>query len=101
MVKQCVCVRSKDAPQLRVDIIMQHLRDMAKSSTTLDENLSRIRVHRNSIHRYRRLLGTKLTDVERTFIERRLSEEQRALNSAVAETFPVTFPLVAPRVMTG
>jgi hypothetical protein len=45
----------------------------------LDRDLARIRTHRNNIHRYRRLLGTKLSDVERQFIERRLSEEQTAL----------------------
>jgi hypothetical protein len=33
-----------------------------------------LRTHRNNIARYRRLLQTKLTDLERQFIERRLSE---------------------------
>ncbi len=58
-----------------------------------DENLARIRTHRNSIYRYRRLLRTKLSDLEREFIERRLSEEQSALEALAAETFPVAFTL--------
>ena len=37
----------------------------------LDEDLARIRAHRNNIHRYRRLLRTKLSELERQFIERR------------------------------
>jgi len=59
----------------------------------LDRDLARIRTHRNNIHRYRRLLGTKLSDVEREFIERRLSEEQSALQALAAENFPVEFSL--------
>jgi hypothetical protein len=31
----------------------------------IDETLARIRTHRNNIHRYRRLLQTSLTNVER------------------------------------
>ena len=41
-----------------------------------DERFVRMRTHRNNIARYRRLSETNLTDVERQFIERRLSEEQ-------------------------
>jgi hypothetical protein len=59
----------------------------------LDRDLARIRTHRNNIHRYRRLLGTKLSDVERQFIERRLSEEQTALQALAAENFLVDFSL--------
>ena len=32
-----------------------------------DENLARIRTHRNNIYRYRRLLRTELSDLERGF----------------------------------
>ncbi|MCG2630507.1 hypothetical protein L6654_28140 [Bradyrhizobium sp. WYCCWR 13023] len=55
----------------------------------LDENLARIRAHRNNIHRYRRLLNTKLSELERQFIERRLTEERSALESLTAATFPL------------
>jgi len=58
-----------------------------------EQNLARIRTHRNNIHRYRRLLRTELSDFERDFIDRRMVDEQAALDVLVAETFPVTFPL--------
>jgi hypothetical protein len=58
-----------------------------------EENLARIRTHRNNIHRYRRLLRAELSDLERDFIERRMADEQDALDAVVAETFPVTFSL--------
>jgi len=57
----------------------------------LDADLARIRAHRNNIHRYRRLLRTRLSDLERQFIERRLAEEQTALNALAGETFPIAF----------
>jgi hypothetical protein len=56
-----------------------------------EANLARIRTHRNNIHRYRGLLRTKLSDLEREFIEKRMTEEQNALDALVAETFPATF----------
>jgi hypothetical protein len=58
-----------------------------------EENVARIRAHRNNIHRYRRLLRTELSDLERDFIDRQMAHEQAALDALVAETFPVTFPL--------
>jgi hypothetical protein len=58
-----------------------------------EQNLARIRAHRNNIHRYRRLLRTELSDLERDFIDRRMVDEQASLGALVAETFPVTFPL--------
>ena len=57
----------------------------------LDENLARIRAHRNNIHRYRRLLKTRLSQLERQFIERRLAEERSALDGLTTATFPVGF----------
>jgi hypothetical protein len=41
----------------------------------------RLRTHRNNVHRYRQILETVLTDAERQFIERRLLEEQSAIES--------------------
>jgi hypothetical protein len=58
-----------------------------------DENVARIRAHRNNIHRYRRLLRTPLSDLEREFVERRIADERTALDVLAAETFPVAFPL--------
>ncbi len=42
----------------------------------LDERFVRLRTHRDNIARYQGILKTDLTDLERQFIERRLSEEQ-------------------------
>jgi hypothetical protein len=57
----------------------------------LDEDFARIRAHRNNIHRYRRLLSTKLSDLERQFIERRMAEETASLETLTTETFPIAF----------
>jgi hypothetical protein len=46
-----------------------------------DEKLARLRAHDNNISRYRRLLKTNLSDLERLFIERRLHEEMSAVQS--------------------
>ena len=46
----------------------------------IDEDLARLRAHRNNIHRYRRLLKTRLTDLERNYIETRLKEEEAAVH---------------------
>ena len=43
--------------------------------------VTRIRAHRDNIHRYQRLLETTLTDLERQYIESRLSAEKLALRS--------------------
>ncbi|HEV2153146.1 hypothetical protein [Bradyrhizobium sp.] len=59
----------------------------------LDEDLALIRAHRNNIHRYRRLTRTKLSDLERQFVDRRISEEQAALEALASKTFPVAFTL--------
>ncbi|MBR0993067.1 hypothetical protein JQ580_20330 [Bradyrhizobium japonicum] len=57
----------------------------------LDQDFARIRAHRNNLSRYRRLLKTELSDIERQFIERRLAEEQTALETLTADVFPVAF----------
>ena len=52
----------------------------------IDENFARLRTHRGNIQRYRHLLETKLTDVEREFIAKRLAEEQSAMEMLSATT---------------
>jgi hypothetical protein len=47
----------------------------------IDENFVRLRTYRNNIDRYRRLLKTELSELERQFIERRLNEEKTAMES--------------------
>ena len=68
----------------------------------IDEKFALLRTHRNNIARYRRLLKTKLTEYERQFIERRLSEEQSAREKLAASTFPIAFEFQANRdISTG
>jgi hypothetical protein len=62
----------------------------------IDENLARLRAHCNNVHRYRRLLATKLTVLERAYIERRLQEEQDAFAALSEETFPFSLPSPRP-----
>ena len=62
----------------------------------IDEHLARLRTHRNNISRYRRLLKTTLTELEREFIERRLQEEQSALRGLASGIFPLTLPRPIP-----
>lgn len=50
-----------------------------------DETTIRILVHRQNIHRYKFLLQTQLTDVERTFITRRIAEEESEVRRLSAQ----------------
>jgi hypothetical protein len=54
----------------------------------IDEELTRLRAHRNNIYRYRGLLTTRLTDLERQYLERRLSEELTAIEMLSAPALP-------------
>jgi hypothetical protein len=47
----------------------------------IDENWNHLRARRNNVQRYRRLLQTELTDLERRYIDRRLNEEKSAMES--------------------
>ena len=55
----------------------------------IDENLARLRAHRQNIERYRRLLETNLTVLERDFVERRIAEEESALDRLASDAFPL------------
>jgi hypothetical protein len=57
----------------------------------IKESFARLRTHRNNVQRYRKLLETRLTDHERQFIQRRLSEEQSAIEALSAMTLPLIF----------
>jgi hypothetical protein len=67
----------------------------------IDENLSLMCAHRNNIARYRKMLKTSLTDLERQFVERRLAEEQSAMEKIAASTFPLAFRLPASPTTDG
>jgi hypothetical protein len=47
----------------------------------IDEQFARLRAHRNNVLRYRKLLATYLSDLERAYIERRLSEERASMEA--------------------
>jgi hypothetical protein len=55
----------------------------------IDENWDHLHVRRNNVHRYRRLLQTELTELERRYIERRLNEEKSAMESLTSSTVPL------------
>ena len=46
-----------------------------------EPEVAETRAHRDNIRRYNKLLETHLTDIERDFIESRLSEERAVLQS--------------------
>ena len=54
----------------------------------IDENVERLRVHNANLRRYRRLLATRLSDVERAYIARRMNEERHSVEALMRETFP-------------
>jgi hypothetical protein len=50
----------------------------------IDQQLARLHAHRSNIQRYRNLLQTSLTELERQFVEKRLTEERSNLESLTA-----------------
>ena len=67
---------------------------MDGETTLIDEQVARLHAHRNNIARYRSLLETPLTDLERHFIEDRLTEEKSAIESLVASTLACSPPAI-------
>ena len=58
----------------------------------IDEALAQFRAHRQNINRYRSLLQTTLTDLERKFIERRIVEEESAVSALAFAAAPPNGP---------
>lgn len=50
-------------------------------------HLARIRAHQANLDRYCRILATHLTELERNFLHRRITEEHAALSRLEAEAF--------------
>ncbi|QOZ35151.1 hypothetical protein [Bradyrhizobium sp. CCBAU 53421] len=50
-----------------------------------DEQLMCLKAYGNNVQRYRRLLKGTLTEHERQFVERRLTEEQLAIQRLMAD----------------
>jgi len=63
----------------------------------IDQQLARLRTHRSNIQRYRNLLKTSLTELERQFVQRRLTEELSNLES-LAISLPDDFTDQKPAV---
>jgi hypothetical protein len=53
-----------------------------------DKALAQLRAHLQNISRYRALLQTRLTVLEQDFIERRIAEEEAAVNALASGRFP-------------
>ena len=60
-----------------------------------EENLARLRTHRNNIHRYRQLLETGFSEVERDYMIKRLDEETAASQALLQSAFPIALPPAA------
>jgi hypothetical protein len=54
----------------------------------LDRDATRLLVRRTNVERYRRMLKTHLTITERLFVERRLAEEEVALQQIARNVAP-------------
>jgi hypothetical protein len=63
----------------------------------IDENFARLRAHRQNIDRYRRLLKTSLTMLERNFIEQRIAEEEAAQNRLASDPSPPVLTMRQPK----
>ena len=66
----------------------------------IDENGDHLRARRNNVRRYRRLLQTELTELERRYIERRLNEEKSAMESLTSSTVPLPNPRTDSQIYT-
>lgn len=93
---EALCALDRDDATLRPKLETSNDRRSkpapAQGSMKLDIDSARIAAHRNNIARYRRLLRTHLTPLERDFIERRVGEEQRSLGALVARSPTASAP---------
>ena len=64
----------------------------------LDKKLEQLRTHQAGIDRYRRLLATRLSELERAYIKRRLREEQASVRALLRETYPDRLSALPPRI---
>ena len=62
----------------------------------IEEKFARLRTYRNNISRYHWLLKTELSALERQFIERRLNEEESAMESLATSTITLRFETPKP-----
>ncbi len=69
------------SPRPRINVVARRDDD---ARDDVDLRTASIETHRKNIRRYRRLLQTELTDLERQFIRRRLAEEETAIARLMA-----------------
>jgi hypothetical protein len=63
-------------------------RSPSHNNNMVDENWEQQRLRSNKVRRYRQLLQTKLTELERRHVERRLDEDRSAIKSMTSSTAP-------------
>jgi len=64
---------------------------------TIDVTNARLSAHRNNLMRYRRILATPLTDVERAYVRRRIEEERASLAQLEQRPHPAAGSAAAAR----
>jgi hypothetical protein len=55
----------------------------------IEAQLARLRAHRNNIMKYRQLLSTQLTEHEREYIEKGLSDEEATFKNLASSNIPI------------
>ncbi|WP_208764126.1 hypothetical protein [Bradyrhizobium macuxiense] len=65
----------------------------------ISETLAALRISRNRIHHYRRLLKAARTELGRKDTERRLAEERIGFEELAARIFPMSFTM--PHSLSG
>jgi hypothetical protein len=79
---------------------MEFQQPHSEDNRMIDENCVHLRARRNNVRRYRRLLQTELTELERRYIERRLNEEKSAMESLTSSTAPPSNPEPIPKFIS-
>jgi hypothetical protein len=65
-----------------------------------NEQVARIRAHQTNLDRYCWLLTTELTEIERQFVHKRISEERLELDRLMAEVdFPTADVFIAAQAL--
>lgn len=55
----------------------------------INDKIVRLRIYRKNVERYLGLLRTTLTEIERQYVERRLTEDQSAMELLSASSFQI------------
>lgn len=70
------------AEGIRIDLdarAASRIHRLVRLRQSMDMRAAKLRAHRDNIRRYKRILATGLTDLERQFVTRRLAEEESAV----------------------